>query len=61
TVLEGVPATPGQPGPGMPPFVASLDNEQIAALAAFLREQAKPGQPWTDLSSTLHELRQEAQ
>ncbi|MFP3497583.1 cytochrome c [Pseudomonas sp. SIMBA_059] len=61
TVLEGVPATPGQPGPAMPPFVASLDNEQIAALAAFLREQAKPGQPWIDLSSTLHELRQEAQ
>jgi mono/diheme cytochrome c family protein len=61
TVLDGVPATPGRPGPVMPPFVASLDNDQLAALAAFLREQAKPGQPWTDLSSTLLELRQEAQ
>ncbi|ROM90310.1 c-type cytochrome [Pseudomonas brassicacearum] len=61
TVLEGVPATPGLPGPVMPPFAASLDNEQLAALASFVREQAKPGQPWADLSSTLHELRQEAQ
>ncbi|MGE8097676.1 c-type cytochrome [Pseudomonas fluorescens] len=61
TVLEGVPATPGLPGPVMPPFAASLDNDQLAALASFVREQAKPGQPWADLSSTLHELRQEAQ
>ncbi|AZD80278.1 c-type cytochrome [Pseudomonas chlororaphis] len=61
TVLEGVPATPGLPGPVMPPFAASLDNQQLAALASFLREQASPGQPWADLSSTLHELRQEAQ
>lgn len=61
TVLEGVPATPGPPGPSMPPFAASLDNHQLAALAGFLREQAKPGQPWADLSSTIDELRQEAQ
>jgi mono/diheme cytochrome c family protein len=61
TVLEGVPATPGLPGPVMPPFAASLDNDQLAVLASFLREQARPGQPWADLSSTLHELRQEAQ
>lgn len=59
TVLEGVPATPGAPGPMMPPFAASLDNAQLGALAAYLREQARPEQPWTDLSSTIEALRQE--
>lgn len=60
TVLEGIPALPGEPGPVMPPFAASLDNQQLAALALYLRQQATPGQPWTDLSSTIDALRQEA-
>lgn len=59
TVLEGVPATPGMPGPVMPPFAASLDNDQLLALASYLRRQARPDQPWTDLSSTLEAIRQE--
>jgi mono/diheme cytochrome c family protein len=59
TVLEGVPAIPGAPGPVMPPFAASLDNAQLGALAAYLREQARPEQPWADLSSTIEALRQE--
>ncbi|WP_371922475.1 cytochrome c [Pseudomonas sp. H3(2019)] len=59
TVLEGLPATPGSPGPVMPPFAASLDNTQLDALAAYLRQQARPDQPWADLSSTIEALRQE--
>lgn len=59
TVLEGVPAIPGSPGPVMPPFAASLDNAQLAALAAYLRQQARADQPWADLSSTIEALRQE--
>jgi mono/diheme cytochrome c family protein len=59
TVLEGLPATPGLPGPLMPAFAASLDNAQLAALAAYLRQQANPDQPWADLSSTIEALRQE--
>ncbi|WP_419866603.1 c-type cytochrome [Pseudomonas fluorescens] len=59
TVLEGVPAIPGSPGPVMPPFAASLDNAQLGALAAYLRQQARPDQPWADLSSTIEALRQE--
>lgn len=59
TVLEGIPATPGLPGPVMPPFAASLDNDQLTALATYLRRQARPDQPWTDLSATLEALRQE--
>lgn len=61
TVLEGLPASPGSPGPQMPGFAASLDNRQLAALAAYLRQQARPDQPWADLSSTIEALRQEAQ
>ena len=59
TVLEGVPATPGMPGPVMPPFAASLGDAQLTALASYLRRQARPDQPWTDLSSTLEAIRQE--
>ena len=59
TVLEGIPTTPGMPGPVMPPFAASLDNAQLTALASYLRRQARPDQPWTDLSSTLDAIRQE--
>lgn len=59
TVLEGIPAEPGQPGPVMPSFAASLDNTQLNALAGYLRHQASPDQPWTDLSATLQALRQE--
>lgn len=60
TVLEGLPAAPGAPGPQMPGFAGSLDNRQLAALAAYLRQQARPDQPWADLSSTIEALRQEA-
>lgn len=60
TVLEGIAPTPGQPGPAMPPFAASLDDRQLAALAAFVRHQAHPEQPWRDLNATIEALRQEA-
>ncbi|WP_434597835.1 c-type cytochrome [Pseudomonas sp. R4-83] len=60
TVIEGLPATPGSPGPQMPGFAASLDNSQLAALAVYLRQQVRPDQPWADLSSTIEALRQEA-
>ncbi|MFV3332941.1 c-type cytochrome [Pseudomonas sp. NY15437] len=59
TVLEGLPPTPGQAGPAMPPFAASLDNRQLAQLAAYLRAKAKPQQPWQDLSTTLDALREQ--
>jgi mono/diheme cytochrome c family protein len=59
TVLEGIPATPGLPGPAMPPFASSLDDAQLSAIAAYLRQQARPDQAWTDLSHTLEAIRQE--
>ncbi|WP_301601430.1 MULTISPECIES: c-type cytochrome [Pseudomonas] len=59
TVLEGIPPTPGEPGPAMPPFAASLGDRQLAALAAFVRHQANPDQPWSDVDSTIQALREE--
>lgn len=60
TVLEGVPPVPGAPGPYMPAFANSLNNQQLAALATYLRDQTKPGHAWADLQNTLQELRPEA-
>ncbi|GGM16300.1 cytochrome c [Pseudomonas asuensis] len=60
TVMEGIAPVPGMPGPVMPAFSASLSDDQLEALAAYLREQTQPDEPWTDLSSTIHDLRQEA-
>ena len=59
TVLEGIAPTPGEPGPAMPPFAASLSDQQLAALAAFVRGQAAPDRPWPDLHSTIQALREE--
>lgn len=61
TVLEGIAPTPGEPGPAMPPFAASLDDQQLAALASFVRHQANPDQPWSDVDSTIQALREETQ
>jgi mono/diheme cytochrome c family protein len=43
----------------MPPFAGSLDDAQLSAIAAYLRQQARPDQAWTDLSHTLEAIRQE--
>lgn len=59
TVLEGIAPTPGEPGPAMPPFAVSLNDQQLAALAAFVRGQAAPDRPWRDLHSTIQALREE--
>jgi mono/diheme cytochrome c family protein len=59
TVLEGIAPTPGEPGPVMPPFAASLNDQQLTALAQFVRNQANPAQPWSDLNATIQALRQE--
>lgn len=60
TVLEGIAPTPGEPGPAMPPFAASLNDKQLAALAAFVRYQANPDKPWSNVGSTIQALREEA-
>jgi nicotinate dehydrogenase subunit B len=59
SILEGI-AEPALPGLGaMPGFGESLNNQQIAELARFMRRQFAPGQPaWTNLEQTTARLRQ---
>ncbi|WP_343583933.1 cytochrome c [Pseudomonas sp.] len=59
TVLEGIAPTPGEPGPAMPPFAASLNDQQLTALAEFIRHQASPDKPWPEVDATIQALRQE--
>jgi len=59
TVLGGIPWEHGS-AVYMPPFAATLDDQQVAALAAYLRHGA--GQPaWPDVPTTSATLRKELQ
>jgi mono/diheme cytochrome c family protein len=52
-IMEGGfgPATPGHPRPfGMPPFAQSLNTEEVAAVATYIRRQ------WNDTSSDVTPL-----
>jgi mono/diheme cytochrome c family protein len=59
TVLAGIPRQAGSPV-YMPPFADTLNDQQIAALAAYIRTGA--GQPvWPDVARTSATLRKELQ
>lgn len=49
-VREGIPPGPAEPGRWMPGFSAVLTDEQITALAAYLRHSAAQQAPWPDLA-----------
>lgn len=49
-VREGIAPPPGQPGRWMPPFDGILSDEQLTALAVWLRRQATDAPPWTDVA-----------
>jgi len=57
-LLDGI-ASPARPGLGpMPGFRDSLNDQQLASLAGFLRARLAPQEPaWTDLEATLARLR----
>ena len=57
-ILHGI-AEPLSPDAGaMPAFGASLNDEQIAELVSFLRQQYAPDKPaWTDVAATVTRLR----
>lgn len=58
-VLEGIPMSVGAPSHYMPPFADNLSDQQIAAIAQYLRGQYCPSQPWGNLSQTVTQIRQE--
>ncbi|MBV9076485.1 MAG: c-type cytochrome, partial [Methylobacteriaceae bacterium] len=61
-ILAGI-AEPASPDLGfMPGFARALDDRQVAALAAHLRERFAPGRPpWRDLEGVSARLRESAQ
>jgi mono/diheme cytochrome c family protein len=49
-VRGGIAPPPGQPGRWMPPFDGILSDDQLTALAIWLRRQATDAPPWTDVA-----------
>lgn len=49
-VRNGIAPGPAEPGRWMPGFAGILTNEQISALAAYLRHSAARQPPWKDLA-----------
>lgn len=59
-VRDGIAPGPAEPGRWMPGFAGVLTNEQIAALAAYLRQSAAQQQPWPDLEKQVAAAHKEA-
>jgi mono/diheme cytochrome c family protein len=49
-VREGIAPPPGRPGRWMPPFEGNLGDDQLTALAVWLRRQATDAPPWQDVA-----------
>jgi nicotinate dehydrogenase subunit B len=57
-LLQGMPAPPNSKLGAMPSYADSLDDQQIVALAQYLRARFAPDKPaWQDLEATVARLR----
>ncbi|MDB5945468.1 MAG: cytochrome c, class [Ramlibacter sp.] len=56
-VRQGIQPAPGQPGRWMPPFDGELTDEQITALAVWLRRQVADQPPWPDVAKVVQDTR----
>jgi mono/diheme cytochrome c family protein len=56
-VLAGLPAADGQRGPIMPGFAAMLTDQQVVALAGYMRSQFSNKPAWSDIAEQLREAR----
>ena len=56
-VRQGIQPVAGRPGRWMPPFEGTLSEEQLATLAAWLRQQAAGESPWPDLARAVQDTR----
>jgi len=56
-VRQGIRPIEGRPGRWMPPFEGTLTEDQLATLAAWLRQQAAGQPPWPDLAQALQDTR----
>jgi mono/diheme cytochrome c family protein len=56
-VRQGIAPPTGHAGRWMPPFEGTLDEQQLAVLARWLREQVAAQPPWSDLDRALQDTR----
>ncbi len=61
TMLNGVPWAHPQPSTFMPPFAASLNDAQIASIAAYLRADIGQRAAWPNLTNRVADIRKENQ
>lgn len=54
-VRDGIEPANGEAGRWMPPFAGNLSNDQITALAIWLRHQATDEPPWHDVAKAVKE------
>jgi mono/diheme cytochrome c family protein len=56
-ILNGIPWRRGVAQPYMPPFAAALTNDQVAALAGYVRAAYSNKPAWADVPATVKKLR----
>jgi mono/diheme cytochrome c family protein len=56
-VRDGIAPPPAEPGRWMPAFGATLADDQLIALASYLRAAAAGAPPWPDLAKAVRETR----
>lgn len=56
-VRQGIAPVAGRPGRWMPPFEGTLSEDQLATLAAWLRQAAAAQPPWPELARAVQETR----
>jgi mono/diheme cytochrome c family protein len=57
-IMDGVHPVEGEAGPIMPGFAAALTDDQIAALATYIRSGFSKEPAWTAVDTTVHAIRQ---
>ena len=58
TILAGVRPVEGERSPIMPGFGSSMDDQQLIALAAYLRSRFGKRPPWDNLEASIRQARQ---
>ncbi len=51
-VRQGIQPVPGKPGRWMPPFEGSLNEQQLATLASWLRQDVAGQPPWPETAAS---------
>lgn len=56
-ILRGIARQPGEPGPFMPAFDGMLSDNQIAELAAYVRDRFTNESPWSNVGAEIDKIR----